>query len=132
MDQSPNASESTPHWTTLLARIIDDASRIFRAQGALLEITLRETIEEQTTRLLAGLVVGAASMCSLLCMLIATVLLIHKWLEWWSAFGVTGAAGLLIAILAYYLRLRRARSQTGSSLDRPGMAPARATETTSE
>jgi len=111
IDDRPTRLEPTPHWTELLARLIEDGSRIFRAEGALFEIALRESIQEQMTRLLTGLLLGATALCSLVCMLIATVLLIHKWLEWWMAFGITGALGLalglMIARFDYYLRLPR-------------------------
>jgi putative superfamily III holin-X len=96
-------AEPSPEWSALVAQVIDDGARILRAEAALLEIALREVIEEQTDRLLAGLVFGAIAICGLIFILIAAVLLAHQWVQWWLAFGLSGAGALAIVVIAHYV-----------------------------
>ena len=90
-----------PEWPALIVRVIDDGRRILRAEAALLEIGLREAIGQQTDRLLAGLIFSALAVCSLICILIAAVLLLHEWMKWWLAFGLAGAIALSAAVFFY-------------------------------
>src|SRR5579859_8224043 len=90
-----------PEWPALIVRVIDDGRRILRAEAALLEIGLCDAIGQQTDRLLAGLVFLALAVCSLICILIAAVLLLHEWMKWWLAFGLAGAIGSSAAMFLY-------------------------------
>jgi hypothetical protein len=38
-------------------------------------------------------------LCGLICLIAATVLFLHTWLEWWQAFGATGLTVVLIVFI---------------------------------
>jgi hypothetical protein len=64
-------------WPTLIDRAVDDVSRIVRSEAHTIVISS-----------------GA------LCMLCALVFLLHQWFPWWQAFGITGAAALLVGVVS--------------------------------
>lgn len=80
-------------WPTLLARMLEDASRIVHAELRLFEANLTPLRAVAVDRAIAGLVLLHAGLIGGGCLLTAIILLLHRWLEWWESFGIAGTCG---------------------------------------
>ena len=89
-----------PDWTTLLARAIDDITRIMQSEIRLVTANMRTILAEQTDRVLGFIASGVLMMFGMMCILAATILFLHEFamLPWWQSFGITGLALFVIAI----------------------------------
>ena len=90
-------------WAELVGKAIDDFTRIVQSEIRLLETTLKVVLQSEIDHALAILIAGAMMMCGALCLIGASILLLHQWLPWWAAFGISGTglfvvAGLIRAI----------------------------------
>jgi hypothetical protein len=85
-------------WGTLLGKLLDDFTRVLQAEIKLLGATIEPAFDTALVRGLNRLILAAMGLCGLLCTMAATVLLLHKWLEWWQAFGATGI-GIIVVVL---------------------------------
>ncbi len=81
-----------PNWPELLARTVDDLSKVASTEIKLLEATLKRLIESQTDKIVGMLALVVAFGYGSLFLLGGIVLLIHLWLAWWLAFLITGIA----------------------------------------
>jgi hypothetical protein len=98
-------------WATLFAKVFDDFIRILRGEVKLLGATIAPTIESVLMRSLNRLIMAAMAACGLFCLMVAAILLLHKWLgEWWQAFGLMGVSLLGIVILCSLLARKRSSS----------------------
>lgn len=85
-------------WGTLLGKLLDDFTRVLQAEIKLLGATIEPAFDTALVRGLNRMILAAMGLCGLLCIMAATVLLLHKWLEWWQAFGATGI-GIIFVVL---------------------------------
>jgi hypothetical protein len=100
----PNSiAQSSPNWSELLSKTVDDLARIGRTEIELLETRLRRLIEAQIDNVTGIVVLIVALSYGSLFLLGSLVLLIHLWLAWWLSFLITGiviaAAGIVFQML---------------------------------
>jgi putative superfamily III holin-X len=85
-------------WSQLLGETLDEVARIVRTEIGLAEASLSRMVQNQTERVFGEIVLLFALIYGATFVLGSLVLLIHQWLAWWIAFGITGiviiAAGL--------------------------------------
>ena len=61
----------------------------------MLETSLAAALQLQIANTIARLMIVAAMLSGALCILAASILLLHQWLPWWQAFGVIGVTMLV-------------------------------------
>lgn len=86
-------------WPTLIERAVDDVSRILRAEAHMVQTNIGATLEAQISSTLAHLTMLALMISGAICILCASILLLHQWLPWWQAFGIVGLATLVVGIV---------------------------------
>jgi hypothetical protein len=99
--QPPRADEvpeAHSDWPTLIERAVDDVSHIVRSEAHMFQTSMATTLEAQTSKAAALLISTAVIFSGTLCILCAAILLLHQWLPWWQAFGITGVATLVIGV----------------------------------
>jgi hypothetical protein len=94
------ASTADADWPTLIERAVDNLARILRSEAHMFQTSMEAALEQQISRTVAHLTIIAAMISGALCILCAAILLLHQWLPWWQAFGITGVATLLLAIVS--------------------------------
>ena len=92
--------ETYANWPTLMERAVDDVSRILRSEVHMLQTSIGATLEAQVSNTLAQLAIVAIMMSGALCVLGASILLLHQWLPWWQAFGIAGLLLLAVGIIS--------------------------------
>jgi Putative Actinobacterial Holin-X, holin superfamily III len=87
-------------WSTLVARAIDDMTRIMQSEGRLLVAGVRSVFKEEIDRVVALVATGVVMMGGAVCMLAAIILFLHEYLmlPWWGSFGIVGLALFAISI----------------------------------
>jgi hypothetical protein len=126
-EQKPQSSnevhETHADWATLLARAVDDVSRIVRSESRLLQIRLSAGLKAQIDYALAAFAMVIALICAGICGLAALILLLHqsfqKWhfFPWWQAFAIGGLLMVAVGITVYQIAMRRRSSS--STYDTP-------------
>jgi hypothetical protein len=115
------AQEVHADWSTLVARAVDDVSRILHSEVDLLHINLSATLRAQTDYALATLAMVAAFICAAVSALAALILLLHEsfqwWhgLPWWQCFAIASFLMFLVGIAIR--RLAGHRPQLSSRSD---------------
>ena len=85
-------------WPTLIERAVDDVSRILRSEAHMFQTSIGAALEVQISNTVAHLTIIAVMISGAICILCASILLLHQWLPWWQAFGIAGLATLLVGI----------------------------------
>jgi hypothetical protein len=95
-------------WASLLARAIDDMTRIVHSELKLLSASMKAALDEEVDRILAFIATGVLMLGGALCMLATIVMFLHEFamLPWWQSFGITA---LLLFAIAIALRAFAAR-----------------------
>ena len=62
------------------------------------QTSIGAALELQISKTIAPLTIIAVMICGALCILCASILLLHQWLPWWQAFGIAGLAAFLVGI----------------------------------
>jgi hypothetical protein len=98
-------------WSTLVARAVDDISRILQSEIRLLSASLKTVLEEQIERVLAFMATGALLAGGAICMLAALILFLHEYvmLPWWQSFGIVGLGFFALAIAVGAFATRRTK-----------------------
>jgi Putative Actinobacterial Holin-X, holin superfamily III len=96
-------------WSTLLSKLLDDLVRIVRGEVRLAIASVTPVIDSVLARTITLLVLAVIGLCGLVCLMAAGVLLLHKYLEWWAAFGAMGL-GLLFIVVVGLLTTRKSAS----------------------
>src|ERR1022692_1163268 len=88
------SGEDHPDWTTLVARALDDITRIMQSEIRLVTTSMRTILAEQTDRVLGFIASGVLMVFGMMCILAAAILFLHEYamLSWWQSFGITGLA----------------------------------------
>jgi membrane glycosyltransferase len=103
-----SAPETQQDWPTLVARAVDDVTRILQSEAHMLQTTMGAVLETRLASAIATLTVISVIACGGVCMLCAAILLLHEWLPLWEAFGLAGVGILLIGIATYTIMKPRA------------------------
>ena len=87
-------------WATLIARAVDDMTRIMHSEGQLLVAGVRRALSEGIDRVVALFVTGVAMAAGAMCLLAAAILFLHEYvmLPWWQSFGIVGLALFAISV----------------------------------
>jgi hypothetical protein len=106
-------ASSEAQWPELVARAVNDLSRILHAEIRLAELGIKKLIEQEIDRSLKIAIALAFLLCAAVCALAAAIIGFHALLGlWWAAFAIvaaiSGGAGL------GFFRWTR-RPQTGAS-----------------
>ena len=97
IDGTPTAYSD---WPTLIERAVDDVSRILRSEAHMFQTSMEAALELQIAKTVAHLTIIAVMISSAICILCASILLLHQWLPWWQAFGIAGLATLVVGIVS--------------------------------
>ena len=97
-DSTNGAAETNPDWTTLVGRAVDDVTRILRSEAHMFQTSMGNALEARIANVLATLTMIVAMICGAICILSASILLLHQWLPWWQSFGIAGVASGLIGL----------------------------------
>jgi hypothetical protein len=105
IERQPHHANGSPEtlqdWPTLVSRAVDDVTRILQSEAHMLETSVGATLETRLASAIATLTVIAVMLCGGVCILCAAILLIHKWLPLWQAFGIAGVGILIVGIVCY-------------------------------
>jgi len=99
-------------WPQLLAETVDEVARIVRTEIRLAEASLRRMFENQMERVMGALFLLVALVYGSIFILGGLVLLIHQWLAWWMAFGITGIVIIVAGFAFQAIMARRAASKS--------------------
>jgi VIT1/CCC1 family predicted Fe2+/Mn2+ transporter len=91
-------SATHPDWATLTERALDDLSRIVRSEIAMFQTSMAVAVEAQMNNVTARLATIAAVVLGAVCILCASILLLHQWLPLWQAFAIAGTALIVTGI----------------------------------
>jgi Putative Actinobacterial Holin-X, holin superfamily III len=89
-----------PDWPTLIERVVDDVSRVLRSEAHMFQTNMRAALELQISKTVVLLTIVGVMVGGALCILCASILLLHQWLPWWQAFGLAGLATLLVGAVS--------------------------------
>jgi Putative Actinobacterial Holin-X, holin superfamily III len=95
-------------WPQLLAETVDEVARIVRTEIRLAEASLSRIVGHQTERVFGAVVLLVALVYGATFVLGSIVLLIHQWLAWWMAFGITGIVIIAAGLVFQTIMARRA------------------------
>jgi putative superfamily III holin-X len=113
-------------WPQLLAETVDEVARIVRTEIRLGEAGLRRMFENQAERMMGALFLLVALVYGSMFVLGSVVLLIHQWLAWWMAFGITGMVVIVAGFGFQTIMARRRvalRRQLAVAVSSVGGAP---------
>jgi hypothetical protein len=116
---SNGAQGTHADWATLIARAVDDVSRIVRSESHLLQISLSAALKAQIDYALTAFAMVIALICAGICVLAALIIILHQSFQWWHGFAwwqAFGVGGLLMFVLGIAIHLiagrrRQARQQ---------------------
>lgn len=100
-DEVEPARVDQPHdeWPALLATLLQDFTRVLQGEVKLLSASVESALKTAVVRGVSQIVLVVVALYGVLCLIGATVLFLHKWIDWWQALGLTGVALFLIAIV---------------------------------
>ena len=87
-------------WASLLARAVDDVTRIVHSEFRLLVAGMKTVLDEGIDRILAFIAIGVLMMIGAVCLIAAIIMFLREFvgLPWWQSFGVTAIAMFAVAI----------------------------------
>ena len=101
----------TNEWPALVGRIVGDLTRIVHTEIQLFQASLNPILTTAVDRLLGSVLALVAFIAGGLCLLIAFVVFLQKWIGWDAALLVAGAVSLIAGYLcARVATVRASRS----------------------
>ena len=112
-DDRVHAEARGTDWGSLLARAIDDMTRIVHSELRLLSASMKVVLDEEIDRVLALAVTGLLMVGGAMCMLATVILFLHEFamLPWWQSFGITA-----LLLFAFAIAIRAVGSSRKKSL----------------
>jgi Putative Actinobacterial Holin-X, holin superfamily III len=107
------AQETHADWAPLIARAVDDVSRIVRSESHLLQISLSAALKAQIDYALAAVAMVVAFICAGICVLAALILVLHQSFQWWhgfpwwQAFAIGSFLMFVVGIAIHLIAARR-------------------------
>lgn len=99
-------------WPALVGRIVGDLTRIFHTEIQLFQASLNPILSAAVDRLLGSVLALVAFIAGGLCLLIAFVVFLQKWVGWDAALLVAG----IVSLVAGYLCARVASIRANRSI----------------
>lgn len=98
-------------WSSLLARAVDDITRIMHSEFRLLSAAMKTALSEEIDRVVAIVASGLLLAAGGICLLATLVLFLHEYLilPWWQSFGITALMLFATAIALNALMSSRRR-----------------------
>jgi hypothetical protein len=96
-----NTPETSAEWPSLLARMVEDLSRVIQLELQLLEARIAPSLMAMADRAIAGLVILYAGVIGGSCLLAALIMLLHKWMQWWQCLAIGGIVAIACGLVAY-------------------------------
>ncbi len=97
-------SAAAADWASLVARAVDDITRIVHSEFRLLVAGMQTVLDEGIDRVLGFVATGVLLMAGGFCMLAAIIMFLHEFAmrPWWQSFGLTALLmfGIAIAVRA--------------------------------
>jgi Putative Actinobacterial Holin-X, holin superfamily III len=111
--QKTDAPLQRTHLPALVGRMLDDVLRIAEAQAKLFDANLTAALSYALDRAIGRAI--AAAMCLLggMCLLIAMIVLFHRYLQWWQALAISGVIMFAAAWIMHKVTLSWAARQDG-------------------
>jgi Putative Actinobacterial Holin-X, holin superfamily III len=118
--QERRAHDPDAHWPELVARAVEDLSRIVHAEIRLAELGVKGLIEQEIDRSVKVVIALGLLLCAAVCALGAALIGLHALLAlWWAAFAIvaaiSGVSGIAIFLWATRRPGSKARSQSARS-----------------
>lgn len=95
--REPLDGEQVQSWPALFGQLILDFTKVLEAEAQLIRASIRPTLSAVLERWVWQLIAAGIALTGCLLLVAAAILLIHVWLAWWLAFGITGAATIILA-----------------------------------
>jgi len=80
-----------PGWPELIDKLIESVIRIVEVEANLVRATVANVATAAVEHLLSRITVGIIFLYGFVCLLCSVIFFLHKWLDWWMAFGAVGA-----------------------------------------
>jgi len=108
---------SDGQWPNLVARALNDLSRIVHAEFRLAELGIKQLVEQEIDRVLKVAIALSFLLCAAICAIAAAIIGLHALLGlWWPAFAiVAGISGLAGTAFFRWAERRPALVSTNSS-----------------
>ncbi|HTW88156.1 MAG TPA: hypothetical protein VMD75_09125 [Candidatus Binataceae bacterium] len=84
----------------MIERAANDVVRILVSEADTFRISIGASLEAQISKAVTQLAIIAVMISGALCILCASIFLLHKWLPWWQAFGILGLALLIVGTVS--------------------------------
>jgi hypothetical protein len=97
MDRSRERVDGLPPWPTLIGRAVEDLSSIVHAEVRLLELGVKNTVQQEIDRAIMAALALATLLLGFGCLTAAAILCLHEALRapWWIAFAIVGGVALV-------------------------------------
>jgi Putative Actinobacterial Holin-X, holin superfamily III len=103
-------SDSNAQWPELVARAVNDLSRIVHAEIRLAELGIKRLIEQEIDRSLKVVIALGFLLCAAICAVGAAVIGLHTVLGlWWAAFAIVAVGSALAGLGLFFWGTRRPR-----------------------
>jgi hypothetical protein len=98
-------------WPTLVSRAVNDISRILQAEIRLVELGIKNVVEQEIDRALKAALALTMLMLGAVCGVAAAIVGLHALLGmWWAAFAIVAGASIAAGGALLMLSLRRPSS----------------------
>ncbi|GEM_PF-6427467 len=110
LDENPQTApeavqdEQPQSWPALFGQLVLDFTKVVEAEARLMRASIQPTLSAVLERWLWQLVAAGLALTGCMLLIAAAILLIHLWLAWWLAFGITGIATLTLALVLLLVR----------------------------
>jgi hypothetical protein len=87
-------------WASLIARAVDDMTRIVHSELRLLSASMKTALDEEVDRVLAFVASGMLMLAGALCILAGFIMFLREYatLPWWQSFGIAALVLFAIAV----------------------------------
>jgi hypothetical protein len=96
--ETNGAATIYPDWPTLIGRAVDDISRILQSELHMFQTNMTADLQARLADTVSSLTIAAMIISGAICILCASILLLHQWLPWWQAFGIAGLTTLIVGV----------------------------------
>jgi hypothetical protein len=111
IDRDHRSQNSDAQWPELVARAVDDLSRIVHAEIRLAELGIKSLVEQEIDRSIKIVIALSLLLCATVCALGTVLLGFHALVGlWWAAFAMTATISGIAAMIFFLWARRRPES----------------------